>query len=446
MAINLDLDFRKLSIDAIKTVDSIRSRGRFGNIIPAESRVNALYRAIGLPSVVKPEEGEAQEAQSQQQNQNSQDNVNRESKRDPNNTANIFPNDELPFQDFEADLRNRENIARTNIDEEVVNSALYFFQGNFSDSLAEEGRIGARLPLKPFVVFGEVEIFPQNRRVGGAFLSDEQLQIGDARYNRPLIETIVLLRLKGEGVNNTSTQTNTSSLSSLFEILLLNINDALDTVPGLVVQTLEDLQSSQQETKQIVKNTNVPDQHPETQVRNDSEEDLGTLDRKDRDLQLRNAVKSSILDLLEFDDTFGEGTTNLKAGLLASETLLGTATIEPAGAREVEERSTEERKVAASSTIKGSSQFLDLAFGIYTGISGVDVLAIILALLSMSTSELIGLLNEGAKGRLREIKGDNAVQGGNVKQSLDKLEELVRQILARLDELLADTEAEIPID
>lgn len=418
-----NFQFEEMSVNAIRVIDSIRSRGETGSIRPLESRINAFYRAIGLPAVVKVLENEED--------------------RDPLSVANIFPPDELNFKTYETDLSKRESVFRTRIDaDEEATSFLYFQNKKPGDAMEKRGS-GS---LKPFVVAGDpiVKVFPQNRRVRGAFFSERQLQIGDVKYKRPLIETIIFMKLKGIGANNSATQQSVGASSTLSELIGQignSIQDAINAIPDRITEVSLNLQSATLETKRFAAPEEVPEENPESNVRDD--ENVGSSDKIDMSLQQQRAVNEAILSLFEFDDTFGDGVNNMKAGLLASEVLLGSATVEESGSEEANKEENEFRKESATKKIKSAHQTLDLALGTFSGISGIDILAVIGALIKLDVNYLIALVNDEAKDRLAEIKGNNVVnqaRGISVKDALSRLEKEVSNYFEFINgELKADT-------
>lgn len=423
---NNNLNFDKLAVNALRVIDSIRSRSKFGNIIPAESRVNAFYRALGLPAVVRPRDEEDEE------------------ERDPGNIANVFPNDQLSFKTYGPSLNARESRSIVRFTEEDSSRFLSFNNAKFSNSVSDTQTLG-RLPLKPFLVLGEVPIFPQNRRVGGAFLSNEKLTKGKIQYKRPLIETIILMKLKGVGVVDTSKQSRvlpgvTGQLRALIDILSENLRLSLIATPNLLKKSINELQGAQKQTKLDVAAEFIAEQNPVTRVSDDEEEDLGELDKQDINLQFSRALNESLLGLFEFDDTFGDGVNNMKAGLLASEVLLSSATVvEEEGAEEENKRDVEEKKKSANKKIKESYRTISLLLGTFTGLSGVDIIAVITAMMEMDVEFLIGLLNNDAKDELRKIKGNDVVNSASsVRDALDELESKVQTIMNNLDGQLAE--------
>lgn len=420
---NTDFNFEQVSVKAIQVIDSIRSRSKFGNIIPAESRINAFYRALGLPAVIRPE---------------TDDNA---PPKDPGSVANVFSNDTLSYSTYEQGLSTRQMRATARISVEDQKEFLLAQSVKLSDGLKEGETLGVRLPLKPYVVNGNLEIFPQNRRVAGAFLKERELQRSGVKYKRPLLETIILMKLKGSGVVDSSGQNQvlpgtTGELASLTDLLVDSMKASLRAVPEILYDAVVEIGDVQTITKQNVQVEPIAEQNPVTDVRDeeDDQDDLGYIDQQDINLQLRRAIKESLIGLFEFDDTFGDGINNMKAGLLASEILLGSTTVAEDGAEEENRKDVEMKKSSAEQTLKGAYKTLSLILGSFTGISGVDIIVVITALIEMDVNQLIGLLNQDARDRLANVKGRNVADSGvGVKAALTALEQKVKAIYEELD-------------
>src|SRR5574343_935332 len=50
---SIDFNFKEFATNMIKTIDGIRSFGRDSSNTPIESRINAFYRALGIPAVLE---------------------------------------------------------------------------------------------------------------------------------------------------------------------------------------------------------------------------------------------------------------------------------------------------------------------------------------------------------------------------------------------------------
>lgn len=427
---NTDIDFESLAVQAIKRIDGIRSKSKFGTIIPGESRINAFYRALGLPAVIRV---------------NEENNTN---ESDPNNVANVFSsednqsNNSLNFDDFASDFQKREAfVLNESIPLESKDSFLYFNKANVAGGIldGEMARIGGS--LKPFVVSGEIDIFPQKRRVGGAFLTENELELSGVKYKRPLLETIILMKLKGVGIVDPNTQSNlqlpsapsskaisgiNEGLSGLTQVLVENLEGALRSFPEIIARAANEIQNASLRVKNKVEPERIPEQHPVTSSVTLDDSELGELDKRESGQNSEKVLRESILGLFEFDDIFGDGINNMKAGYLASEILIGSATFKEDGTEKENKRELEEKKEAVNKKLKKNYKILELALGVFSGISGIDIMVIVTALLKMDITYLIGLLNQKSKDRLALIKGQDIVNSSKrVKESLSKLEETV---------------------
>ena len=101
---NKDFDFEKFAVSIISIVDSLRSKGRVGAKASVESRINAFYRAIGLPAVITSVNEETKEIK----------------KVDDFNNGNLSPEEQLPGHLYATDLLSRENNSRSPVSDDEV--------------------------------------------------------------------------------------------------------------------------------------------------------------------------------------------------------------------------------------------------------------------------------------------------------------------------------------
>ena len=190
-------NIQTFGINTIKSIDGIRAYTSSGSVSSTESRINALYRAIGLPSILNGNISTTGIA------------------IDPVNTANTFDIKEL--NDFDTAnitqiLANRETscyISATNQEQQLFldNNTLQlscgipiFSNGNIIPNIAQTKQLRQRGILFPMVVNGSLSVLPTNNRLAGAFLSDNDIVINNIQYNRPFIETIISISLRGTGI------------------------------------------------------------------------------------------------------------------------------------------------------------------------------------------------------------------------------------------------------
>jgi len=76
---------------------------------------------------------------------------------------------------------------------------------------------------------------------------------------------------------------------------------------------------------------------------------------------------------------------------------------------------------------------MDLLLGIYSGISGTDVIVVIAALFSIPVEILLDLLNEKNKARLAKIRPNLKGSGKGVVNAVFELEQKVKEIYEALD-------------
>jgi len=92
--------------------------------------------------------------------------------------------------------------------------------------------------------------------------------------------------------------------------------------------------------------------------------------------------------------------------------------------------------------IKQVFRTMDLVLGTFSGISGIDILVVIIALFELDDTYLTGLLNEESKDRLKAVKGENlpAVTGAKgVSESINKLQTEITKIFDELTEYIKVT-------
>ncbi len=185
---NKDFDFEKFAVSIISIVDSLRSKGLSGAKDSVESRINAFYRAIGLPAVIT--------------------DVNK--KTDKHNRGNLFSRDKLSNMSYIGDLIVRENSSIISVSDDEI---MTFLDMNKQDLLGGIKTVNARRrgSLFPMVVDGSLEIQPQSRRVGTAFGTDRELTDDKIMYKRPFLEAVIAMRLKSIGATNSAKQSNISS-------------------------------------------------------------------------------------------------------------------------------------------------------------------------------------------------------------------------------------------
>lgn len=431
-------DFGKFAGDALRSVDRIRSlaanpRNINGNSQePIESRINALYRAIGLPAITS------------------------DASKFPSNNGNVH--DIVMTEDLRRQFSNREQDFSASIDDDVVES---FLDGendlSIKDSIEfrSSGTIQnpkrRRGSLFPMYVFGDVGVFPQDRRVAGAFFTTSNVIIDGTKYERPMLELIVLLRLRGDGVQDGSLQqqlneefseslgegfVDTTNLNLItFEIIRQLLQTTLN-IKDVVRKTVQDLGRIRTQIRTIYEDqrANVPDQQAVTK----STSGLGTSEKQRSAQVSEQARKDSLLTLLEYDDTLSNGqltTKNMKDAWLANSVLdLLTTDSQRIG---VSSRESEKAALKLEKLNRAQHRKLDLLLGTFSGLSGLDVLVIITALFSITQADLLGLLNDEAFDRLRKIKGERfSASRSPVTSSVSALETKVTEIYDRLEEII----------
>jgi len=177
----IDFKFEEFAVQAIKIIDSVRSHGLTSNEKPTESRINAFYRAIGLPATVPANVGK-------EDSSNTNPFV-----IDEKNNGNVFDENQLNYDNYRLLLEQREAAFRLPITQEEAKSFLDINTNGLIDGLTSTKTDGSNKRTKsrlrgvlfPMVVNGALPVFPQSRRISNAF--PENNTDDDIIYHRPLI-------------------------------------------------------------------------------------------------------------------------------------------------------------------------------------------------------------------------------------------------------------------
>lgn len=383
---NKDFNFSEFSVNIIKLVDSIRSVGKDGSTKPIEPRVNALYRAIGLPAV----------------------NVDETNNIDDFNNGNLHTSF-TPTSSQQVKLGDRKISMHQKVTEKEVEKFLDINTSNVADSIIESSE-RSRGGLKPMVVDNSIPIWPLSKRVGQAFSTDDQLKKVDTKLQRPLLEAIISIRLKIENIQNTDTQNRirfaiTTAIQQLGEEILPLFKKSLRNVGELVDVTMNRIGKVRAYMSENVqaKEDGIPEENPKMLKK----EDVGVIEEQVQKQEQILTQKETRLALFNFDDTFGESTStsrNLKSSLLASDIINIILASPTSNIREnIKESKSRVKKYEAD--IKKAHKDIDLIFGTYSGLSGSDVLAIVTSLFEVKLDILISLLNDTGKSNLETWLG-----------------------------------------
>lgn len=419
-----DFDLMSFGANIIETIDSIRSVGKTNSSNPDESRINAFYRALGLPAIVIDEKSIPDE---------------------PFNNGNIFVKSDVSIEAISA-LSTRESAFKKKIEEEEINNFLDVNKASILDSIV--GR--KRGTLFPMIANAAVIVKPQNRRVAGAFfVDDKEITFNDTIYRRPLIETIIFIRLKSE-----SGEYNTDLSNKLLEdfgksgdiFKNIKINEAASILLERLVDVLSSLRTSFQtilfelgQTRDEVRKTfktsinSNPESNPEEQQSED-----GSLESMLKKQQEEQQYKEAVMVVFEYDDSLKADrdknekiARNMRDAVCAS-SFLKLISSDDLLKKDIEETKEKIQKVTQEQ--KKNQQMLDLLLGVFGGLSALDVIAVVFALFTIPMKNLLGLLNTDAFDRLKTIKsGTNIETPGEVTESIDVLQDKVQQILEYID-------------
>lgn len=450
---NVDFDFKKFATKAIKQIDEMRSYFDLGissvggqqsssndptkSIVKQkESRINAFYRMLGLPAVMSTD---------QKYYAN-----NIVPQIDPNNNGNVHKG--LSFDDEVKEKLDKRQMNFTHkVDSEEINKFLYDNKQTILSAIADnqnkessQNKVEPRLrgQLFPMVVDGRIRIYPARRRVAGAFMS----KTNPARrwekdiFRTPLIEQILYIRLKGDNVVNSShqdsvnTAVSSTSLKEISKDFADDLNRTLFNIGKIYEEALKQLNKSRVNLGEDVVPTAVnvaqanPDIKPQTLPKRKGQTSI-----QKEQIAARKAIKNAKLALFAFDDVDAEfDTKNLQGeGLISS--LLETQIPTKGSILDKIEKKVERELKGLRETLKSATQDMDLLLGTFAGISGVDILAIIIALFQIEEKYLIALLNKDSRDRLRKIKGNidslSAAENTDVRKAIRELQDQVSEIL-----------------
>lgn len=443
----IKIRFTSIVTQAIKTIDEFRSNGANpqntdnNSTEQVESRINTFYRLIGLPAFTDDA-----------------------SRFDHFNSGNLFrPVGEQSNEITEmlTNAKTRDDTFRTQLKAEDIEKfmdvnpdKLSVAVGDVAESKRKKGS------LFPMIVDGRIGIYNQSRRISEPFLRKDR-RISGVEYKRPLIELIILMRTKGEGQIDSTTEEELNSdlqriIGDEFNVDTTNLNFAVaeviralvriilsrDGIPAFVDEIIDGLDKVRVQLTDIFSDSSRAIVAAERQPRVSKEEQSGEIERLERERQEAAAVEQLRLKLLEYDDTIGrEKTKNMKDAVLAS-TVLSLISTE---SRELDEKQKEEapKKERLDQLLRTYNQKLDLALGTYSGLSGVDILVVIAALFTVPIGTLVALLNEDNQERLKQIR-PGTTASGNVIDAIKAVQLRVREIFSALDTKVTSRELEKP--
>lgn len=443
-------DFGKFASDALRAVDRIRSLSGDPTLIdgnptePIESRINAFYRALGLPAIVS------------------------NASKFPGNNGNIHSiemsedlkfkfsqrqkafTDPIPENIVKSFLDGRKKIQETGEDPNnlTIADGIKFLSNSSGANIPKRTR-GSLFPL---LVDGDIGIFPKENRIAVPFITSKDVIEDDIKYERPLLEAIILVRLRSEGAGNAQLQ---DSLNQEFQESLGEDFFADADINIFTISILRELLNSILNIRNIVRKTvqdlgviranirtaynsqvaNVPDEQP---IAQSIQSETGHIELLKKQQERELATANSLLALLEYDDTISSGveiTKNMKDAWMA-DTLLNLITTKSQNI-DVSLKETQTRLKKLEQLNKTQQRQMDLLLGTFAGLSGVDIMVVILSLFLISQEVLLGLLNEDNFERLRIIKGNaNLDQLADPLSAVEIVEEKITQIYDLLQQLV----------
>jgi len=421
---NNEFNFEDFAVRAIRYIDSLRSSGKSG-VTPTESRINTFYRALGLPAVIPENEQEWFDGEA-----------------DDLNNGNI---NDLTFKTYKSDLDERLGLFDKRATDEEIEEFLDLNKQDIKSGLSkDQGNRRSRGVLFPMVIDGRINIYPQSRRVGGAFMTDKQRTHGNIKYKRPFIESILHFKLKGENSVDSTKQSDTSAAFQGADLSELSSNASIRLRKTLysVVYTLEKaVQKINRLRAQMGASPipNIPNIAQQNTKMRSLENQVGALDYRIAQQAAKENFENSVLALFQFDDNADSSTRNLQGEGLVD---LFLETLVPQGRTKKQRRRLNYQQNKIEDEIKQVFRTMDLVLGTFSGISGIDILVVIIALFELDDTYLTGLLNEESKDRLKAVKGENlpAVTGAKgVSESINKLQTEITKIFDELTEYIKVT-------
>jgi hypothetical protein len=427
---NKDFDFIDFSSGIIKTIDAIRSKGKNGttsNSVPIESRINAFYRAIGLPAINSSKPAGL-----------------------PRNNGNLMKIDTVTptLQTTILKLNQREDISSnlSDIIAAVGKGTFDFNTASITDSINED-KEDIRPQLFPMYVLDEIEISGLDRRVSGAFASEEYRRIDKTELHIPFLEFIISLRIKEAGVFNQATQTSLSNqIYGEFAAVSKDLYVELTSSLGNIGEQLTDIREKINRARINTSTQVAPDPSGHAEQNTDTADDpnaQAVLDKQQQDQERDIALKQARLLLFNFDDTTINGaieaqsgqavsiTRNLKKSILASQFL--NLVTSDSGAIADAKKETDSKKEKSKDDLKQAGGQLDFMLGTYSGLSGTDVMAVIYALFTIDIYILMSLLNDTARLRLKStFNTDFSSHLIDMDKAVTKLEEKVRYVIEQV--------------
>lgn len=422
-------NFEEFYISIIKSIDTIRSK-KNGEFV--ESRIDAFYRALGLPAI----------------------SINNKIPKDDLHNYNIYP-----------DYTENDNKRKTNViarQQEIFNNQKFTLNdeiGNYlkSQNLSIKDSVNdsnarANSKILPLYSNAEKEVWPKSNRVCAAFADENDIVAdgGKVRYKRPFIESVITIRLKVSGLNRyndfgNATQVVEDNLSELSKYTLSKLDDLKSCIDTVLLKAIQNANLARKNTGVDISplnNTSGIDQNPMVA----EGQTFGEIDKKKKMIEaqmIRNRARMAIFD---FDDTLKNDGDNssLKnmTGPMFSGDILNIAIGEEIDQEELDNVNMQLKK--NENILKVAYTDVDSIIGKYSGLSGVDIIAIILGLFKLEEKYLVGLLNDTGRENLVKIKGAAATKdAATIPDSIGKLEELVMEII---DDISTDISKTKPKD
>jgi hypothetical protein len=445
--INKDFDFSEFAIGVIQTIDSIRSSGKNSRSFK-ESRINALYRAIGLPAANNSGSNEVDQSNSSGKGNNTGE-TSVSTNVDDFNNGNIVKSKvgtTFPTPAQIAGFNKRRNAGNTPVSTLEIDEFLDVSNETIISAISETNT-RKRGSLRPMMVDNGIEIWPLSKRVAQAFSSEKDRKKNDVVFKSPFIESIISIRLKTDNIQNTANQqkveltlpSNMQALGNDIQSVLVDSGNNIGHIIDDAIERVEKVRKYM--SANVIPNTSgSPNEKPKVA----SKDNLGKLEEQIREQEAALAVKEARASIAQFEDT-NNVTSNartLKDNLLLSDFL---TMVIPTGISELRQSLNENKSIIKryENDLKKAHRDLDLVFGTFAGVSGTDILAISIALFDIDLNKLVSLLNDKGRKNLAKFLGVENIstvfhQLVDVDEAVTELETKVESVLTEIQSIITN--------
>jgi hypothetical protein len=275
-------------------------------------------------------------------------------------------------------------------------------------------------------------------------MTDKELIHKQDTYRRPLIETILYIKLQGEGVANSDKQSDVSAafqisdLKTLYKDVDTNFDKTINSIAAYFVDIMGTITASKKETTYYVSPSATYNVDQNQSLVQPTEK--GDLDKQEERIAYLQTINKTILSLFEFNDVAGLSFSRNLTDTSLANSLISILSPEPltSGSTKTAEDIALKRN-KANKDVKIGFRGLDLLLGTFSGISGVDIVVTLYALFKMDYKDIVGLLNDSAKTRLKDHTGASVDGASSAETSIKKLQDEITKIFTKVDEAIKNT-------